>query len=208
MADINDWEEYEETTAKAGKLSLTDKKGTSSSNIESEEIIKPKEEKKATAAKKTESKETSSSAKAQKTDLVKPSDSSSANASTENKESILNQQAPLGNEKDFVDLSVLSVAKIKDANKLSKFTLSYLKKNIEELASTLEPARIDELIKNLTVLFNKKRKEESEKYGKKPKSKQPSIVAGKALDSAAAKGNLDVYDDDEYSDDYDNDDFM
>ncbi len=206
MADINDWEEYEETTEKAGKLSLTDKKDTSTNNKESEEIIKPKEEKKATPQKKPESKETSS-AKAQKTELSKPSDSSSL-ASTENKESILNQQAPLGNEKDFVDLAVLSVAKIKDANKLSKFTLSYLKKNIEELASTLEPARIDELIKNLTVLFNKKRKEESEKYGKKPKSKQPSIVAGKALDSAAAKGKLDVYDDDVYSDDYENDDFM
>lgn len=202
MADINDWEEYEETTEKAGKLSLNDKKAN---NFESEEIIKPKEEKKATETKKAENPKEASTAKAQKTE-PKPSDSSLN--STENKESILNQQAALTNEKDFVDLAVLSVAKIKDANKLGKFTLSYLKKNIEELGPTLEAARIDELIKNLTVLFNKKRKEESEKYGKKPKSKQPSIVAGKALDSAAAKGKLDVYEDEEYSDDYDNDDFM
>ncbi len=196
MADINDWEEYEETTEKTGKMSLNN-------NLESEEIIKPKEEKKTKEPKKAEN--TTSTTKAQKTD-PKPSDSSLN--STENKESILNQQAVLTNEKDFVDLAVLSVAKIKDANKLGKFTLSYLKKNIEDLGPTLEAARIDELIKNLTVLFNKKRKEESEKYGKKPKSKQPSIVAGKGLDSAAAKGKLDVYEDDVYSDDYDNDDFM
>ncbi len=201
MADINDWEEYEETTEKAGKLGLNDKTGNAS-NKESEEIIKPKEEKKVTEQKKADSKETKSS-KGQKAD-TKPPDASLA--STDNKQSILSHQTNLTNEKDFVDLAVLSVAKIKDANKLSKFSLSYLKKNIEELGSTLDAARIDELIKNLTVLFNKKRKEESEKYGKKPKSKQPSIQAGKALDSAAAKGKLDIYDDDVYSDDYDNDD--
>jgi len=201
MADIKDWEEYEETTEKSLKLNLKGKKN----NFESEEIIKPKEERKIiTGPKKAESKDSSSSAKAQKTDS-NPLDSS--NKVGENKEKILIPQGALANEKDFIDLAVLSVAKIKDAKKLSKLTLSYLEKNIEELGLTLETARIDELIKSLTVLFNKKRKEESEKYGKKPKSKQPSIVAGKALESAAAKGNLDVYDDDQYSDDYDDDDY-
>lgn len=199
MADINDWEEYEETTEKAGKLNLNDKKN----NFESEEIIKPKEEKKTSQTKKVDKKE--NEAKAPKTES---NPSNSLINVGDNKESILNPQGSLVNEKDFVDLAVLSVAKIKDANKLNKFTLSYLKKNLEELGPSLETGRIDELIKNLTVLFNKKRKEESEKYGKKPKSKQPSIVAGKALDSAAAKGKLDVYDDEEYSDEYEADDFM
>ncbi len=186
MADINDWEEYEETTQKADKLNLNN-------NFESEEIIKPKEEKKTTETKKESAK--------------KPENKTATETNTENKEAT-SQQGILSNEKDFVDLAVLSVAKIKDAKKLSKFTLTYLKKNLEGLCGDLEATRIDELIKNLTVLFNKKRKEESEKYGKKPKNKQPSLQSGKALESAAAKGKLDVYDDDEYSDDYAEEDFM
>jgi len=190
MADINDWEEYEETTKKTDKSNPIN-------NFESEEIIKPKEEKKTTEPKSVENKGSAIQNQKSETKLYENT--------TDEKTS---QQGMLNNEKDFVDLAVLSVAKIKDANKLSKFTQSYIKKNLEELGSTLEAARIDELIKNLTVLFNKKRKEESDKYGKKPKSKQPSIVAGKALDSAAAKGKLDVYEDDEYSDNYEDEDFM
>lgn len=185
MADINDWEEYEKTTQKLEKTNINN-------NFESEDLIKPKETKPQVKDKKE------ATTKIEKKELE-----------TEKKENDDNKQGLLANEKDFVDLAVLSVAKIKDANKLSKFTMSYLKKNIEELTPTIETARIDELIKNLTVLFNKKRKEESEKYGKKPKNKQPSLASGKAMDAATVKGKLDVYEDDAYSDeDYGQDDFM
>ena len=105
----------------------------------------------------------------------------------------------LTNEKDFIDLSVLSAAKIKEAKKPVKFTMSYLKENLEELCPMLETRRVDEILRNVTALFNKKRKEESEKYGKKPKSKTPTLMAGKAIDSAASKGKLDVYEEEYYS---------
>jgi len=110
----------------------------------------------------------------------------------------INEHDLLVTEKDFVDLSVFSVAKIKEANKPTKFTMSYIKQNLEDLSGIIETNRVDELLRNLTTLFNKKRKEESEKYGKKPKSKTPTIQAGNAIDSAASKGKLDVYDDDDY----------
>ena len=110
----------------------------------------------------------------------------------------LNDYELLETEKDFVDLSVLSVAKIKESNKPIKFTMTYIKKNLEELCDDIETNRVDELLRNLTTLFNKKRKEESEKQGKKPKSKTPTLQAGKAIDSAASKGKLDVYDEEEY----------
>jgi hypothetical protein len=114
----------------------------------------------------------------------------------------------LNTEKDFVDLAVLNIGKIKDSHKPSKFTFTYLKNSLDLLAPGLEADKIDQLIKDLTVMFNKKRKEESEKYGKKPKNKQPTINSGKAMETMAAKGKLDVYEDDHVSDNYENDDFM
>ena len=110
----------------------------------------------------------------------------------------INDTELLESEKDFIDLSVISVAKIKEANKPTKFTMSYLKQNLEELCPVMETNRVDEILRNLTTLFNKKRKEESEKYGKKPKKAGVSLQSGKAMDSATAKGKLDVYDDEEY----------
>ena len=116
----------------------------------------------------------------------------------------------LNTEKDFIDLAVMNVGRIKDAKKPTKFTFTYLKNTMDLLAPTLEADKIDQLIKDLTVMFNKKRKEESDKNGKKPKNKQPSLVSGKAMDSLVMKGKLDVYEDAHNSDEnYDNaDDFM
>jgi hypothetical protein len=108
-------------------------------------------------------------------------------------------------EKEFVDLAVNSVAKIKSANKPSKFTLTYLKQNIDILGPTLESEKLDQIIKDLTVLFNKKRKEESDKYGKGKKNKQPTINAGKAVEKLDIMGNIEIedeYEEDEYDDDY------
>jgi hypothetical protein len=114
----------------------------------------------------------------------------------------------LNTEKDFVDLAVKNIGRIKDSQKPSKFTFTYLKNTLDLLTPALEADKIDQLIKDLTVMFNKKRKEESVKYGKKSKNKQPTINAGKGMESLAAKGILDVYVDENVSDDYENDDFM
>jgi thymidine phosphorylase len=110
-------------------------------------------------------------------------------------------------EKEFVDLAVNGVAKIKSANKPTKFTLTYLKHNIEQLGPTLEPERLDQLIKDLTAIFNKKRKEESDKV-KGKKSKQPTINAGKALDKLDKLGEIQIDDDYEEDEYYDDEDLM
>jgi hypothetical protein len=115
---------------------------------------------------------------------------------------------PLNVEKDFIDLAVLNVSRVKSAGKPSKFTLTYLKQNLDLLAPTLEADKIDSLIKDLTVMFNKKRKEESEKSGKKTnKNKAPNINTGNVR-----KAEKMTFDDNEEfhgeEEDYDEDDFM
>ena len=196
MADINDWEEFEETNNKLENTNLN-------KNIESEEIIKPKEEKKPEIKKVENVKFEEKKSETIKTNL-KATETVSENKNNPNVSDLLSS------EKDFLDLAVLSVAKIKDAKKLNKLTLTYLKQNIDLLCPTLESTKINELIKNLTVLFNTKRKAESEKDGKKPKNKQPTLSSGKAMDSAASKGILDEYEEDDYYSDenYEQDDFM
>jgi len=114
----------------------------------------------------------------------------------------------LNTEKDFVDLAVQNIGRIKDSQKPSKFTFTYLKNTLDLLTPALEADKIDQLIKDLTVMFNKKRKEESVKHGKKPKNKQPTINAGKGVESLSAKSKLDVKEEENVSDDYENDDFM
>ena len=67
------------------------------------------------------------------------------------------------------------------------------------------------LIKDLTVMFNKKRKEESEKAGKKPAAKaKPSVSAGKGLDRAEKMGAFEDFglEDEIQEEDYDQDDFI
>ena len=72
--------------------------------------------------------------------------------------------------------------------------------------------RLDNLIKDLTFLFNKKRKEDSEKSGKKPAAKaKPSVSAGKGLDRAEKMGAFEdfgVKEDFDGEDDYYEDDFI
>ncbi len=119
--------------------------------------------------------------------------------------------APLVNEKDFIDLAVKSVSRIKEANKPSKFTFTYLKQSLDLLGPTLDGDKIDQLIKDLTVTFNKKRKQESEKNGKKPGKAKPSVSAGKGLDRAEKMGAFEDFghnEDANLEDDYEEDDFI
>lgn len=120
--------------------------------------------------------------------------------------------APLITEKDFIDLAVKNVSRIKEANKPSKFTYTYLKNSLDLLAPTLDGDKLDNLIKDLTFLFNKKRKEDSEKSGKKPAAKvKPSVSAGKGLDRAEKMGAFEdfgVKEDFDGEDDYYEDDFI
>lgn len=119
--------------------------------------------------------------------------------------------APLVHEKDFLDLAIKSVTRIKEANKPSKFTYTYLKNNLDLLAPTLDGDKLDSLIKDLTVLFNKKRKQESDKKGGKPGKAKPTVAANKALDRAEKMGALEDFghtEDLNYDEDYEEDDFI
>lgn len=113
----------------------------------------------------------------------------------------------LNTEKDFVDLAIVNIGRIKTSNKPNKFTLTYLKHHIDLLGPTLDADKLDQLIKDLTVMFNKKRKEESGNQGKKTKTKQPTLTGGKIqdrLDKNPLGYNEDneIYvDDDDYYDD-------
>ena len=55
--------------------------------------------------------------------------------------------APLVTEKDFIDLAVQSVSRIKAANKPSKFTFSYVKTGLDLLGPTLDGDKLDQLIR-------------------------------------------------------------
>lgn len=114
---------------------------------------------------------------------------------------------PLKIEKDFIDLAVSNVSRIKDAKLPTKFSVTYLKQNLDLLGPTLDSEKIDYLIKGLTVMFNQKRKEENEKAGKQKKIKYVQ-KAGKIQDQISSL--TETYDNNynEDEDDYDDDAFM
>lgn len=106
----------------------------------------------------------------------------------------------LVNEKDFIELAVQNVGRIKAANKPAKFTFSYLKNSIDLLAPTLDGDKLDQLIKDLTVLFNKKIK-----GNKKPTTTanvKPQVKIG--LDRFERAEKMGVYDDFGVNDDVQN----
>ncbi len=121
--------------------------------------------------------------------------------------------APLMSEKDFIELAVHNVGRIKAAGKPSKFTQSYLKNTLDLLAPTLDSDKLDVLIKDLTLTFNKKLKESKGKTkGTATSNKaKPSVNVGKGMERADKMGAIQDYggdDDYNYDDDYEDDDFM
>lgn len=112
-------------------------------------------------------------------------------------------------EKDFIQLANKTAARINESKKPSLFTYSYLKNSIELLGPTLDSDKINDLSKVLTVIFNKKLKEES--ADSKKKSKKPNINAGKMVQRNERKGLYETYggnDDYEEEEEYNDDDFM
>ena len=114
-------------------------------------------------------------------------------------------------EKDFIELAQKSAAKINEANKLPMFTLSYLKNSIELLGPNLDSDMLNDLIKSITVIFNKKLKDEG--VGNKKKNAKTQIKAGKMFDRNEKKGLYQAYGGDEdlqeeEEEDYNDEDFM
>ena len=93
-------------------------------------------------------------------------------------------------EKDYISLAQKNAAKINSVKKPLQYTFSYLKQTIDSLLPNLESEQINELIKVINIIFNKKLKDEG--FGKK-KDKKPSIVSNKRIDRNDKKGVYDEY---------------
>ena len=72
---------------------------------------------------------------------------------------------PLKSDKDFMLLAQLNASKIKKANPLPMFTLSYLKNIIELLGETLDMNQVKDIEKIINSVFNKKLTEGVKKKG-------------------------------------------
>ena len=84
-------------------------------------------------------------------------------------------------EKDYIDLARLNIGRIKDSGKPSKFVFQYLKNTMDLLSPGLDADKLDEIIKTLTVLLKKKRKDGTEKNSKKQKTKQADVSTAKKM---------------------------
>ena len=93
-------------------------------------------------------------------------------------------------EKDYINLAQKNAAKINSVKKPLQYTFSYLKQTIDSLLPNLQSEQINELIKVINIIFNKKLKDEG--FGKK-KDKTPSIVSNKRIDRNDKKGVYDEY---------------
>ena len=93
-------------------------------------------------------------------------------------------------EKDYINLAQKNAAKINSVKKPLQYTFSYLKQTIDSLLPNLQSEQINELIKVINIIFNKKLKDEG--FGKK-KDKKPSIVSNKRIDRNDKKGVYDEY---------------
>ena len=96
-------------------------------------------------------------------------------------------------EKDFIDLAKKNVAKINTAKKPLAYTYSYLYNTLELLCPSLQSEQINDLKSLITIIFNKKLKEEGGgKSNKKAKAK-PTLNSGKMQKNIEKNGLYDQY---------------
>ena len=84
---------------------------------------------------------------------------------------VIGNDVKLDLEKDFKNFALDISNKIKDANRPSKLVSIYVKQCLDLLIPTFGAEDIGSLIESLTVISNKKKKEESEKNKKEIKVK-------------------------------------
>ena len=141
MAD-EDWEQELEQTQEAEKKAEEKKK--------EEEAKKKEEEKKKEERKKLEEKKKEEEKKKKEEEEKKKQNTNNI---------------PLKSDKDFMLLAQLNASKIKKANPLPMFTLSYLKNIIELLGETLDMNQVKDIEKIINSVFNKKLTEGVKKNG-------------------------------------------
>lgn len=113
-----------------------------------------------------------------------------------------NKQKAMELEKDYIQLAQKSAAKINQAERPTAFTFSYLKTSFDMLLDTLPQAKLNELLKVIAIVFNKKLKEEG---NKKKTSNKPTIKSGKDVASYNKKGV--IYEDNAGDEDYEEDEY-
>lgn len=96
-------------------------------------------------------------------------------------------------EKDFIDLAKINIGRIKDSGKPSSFAFQYLKNTVDLLTAGFDADQLDEIIKNLTVILKKKRKEDAEKSAKKAKGKVDAETQKKINENAELKAKVEKY---------------
>lgn len=103
------------------------------------------------------------------------------------KKKVTKNQKLLENEADFQKLGVTVAAKLnKNPKTPLKYKAVFLKETMDHLGSLLDLKTINDMIRDLTKIFNDKRNKES---GKKPsqKNKKPKIAAGKGIDTSGKR---------------------
>ena len=169
MAD-EDWEQELEQTQEAEKKAEEKKK---------EEEAKKKEEdkKKEEERKKLEEKKKEEEKKKKEEEEKKKQNTNNI---------------PLKSDKDFMLLAQLNASKIKKANPLPMFTLSYLKNIIELLGETLDMNQVKDIEKIINSVFNKKLTE-----GKKNGTTKPVKATVKVERTAEHNDDYDDYNEEE-----------
>jgi hypothetical protein len=84
---------------------------------------------------------------------------------------IVPKEVKLDLEKDFKNFAIDISSKIKDANRPSKMVSAYLKNLLDFYIPKLESENVDSFIQSLSVIANKKKKEELDKNKKEIKTK-------------------------------------
>ena len=84
---------------------------------------------------------------------------------------IVPKEVKLDLEKDYKNFAVDISSKIKDANRPPKMVSAYLKNLLDTYTPKFESENVDSLIQCLSVIANKKKKEELDKNKKEIKSK-------------------------------------
>ena len=99
----------------------------------------------------------------------------------------------LKTQKDFIELAQSNSTKIKKANPLPIFTLSYLKNIVELLGPTLELNQINDILNLTNKVYNQKLQEDQKK---KKVSNKVNINVGMMNVKNKIDYNIDDYDDD------------
>jgi hypothetical protein len=123
----------------------------------------------------------------------------------------IDKNIKLVTEKDFLDLARINIGRIKDSGKSSKFVFQYLKNTMDLLSPALDADKLDEIIKTLTVILKKRKKDDLDKKTKKASivNKENLTISAKVSENVELKAKIEKYKEEQNKEEnYDDDDFM